>query len=140
MEPLTVLLLADTTVLAVVSIVAIFALCFFGLGVAMLSILRRSDAAPSFAAQPQLAATRIAISPQEARAARTLGRSPVHRAVEIDVPTPHVDAFVSALRGQGWVVHETGVVVATDEDEEGLTTVSIELPVMRRHSSGEEIH
>lgn len=137
-ESPTVLLLADTTVLAVVSVVAIFALCFVSLAVAMIVLGRgRGDSAPVPAPWP---GPRHFAPAHEPRPMRGAARSPMHRSVEIDVPTPHVDAFVAALRGQGWVVHETGVVVATDEDEEGLTTVSIELPVLRRESSGEEIH
>lgn len=132
------LLLADTTVLAVVSVVAIFALCFVALAVAMV-VLVRNRAEPVPAAAP-LPISRLPFPVSEPRQARVTAKGPLHRSVEVDVPTPHVDAFVGALRAQGWVVHETGVVVATDEDEEGLTTVAIELPVLRRESSGEEIH
>lgn len=76
-------------------------------------------------------------TPVRAPVARSAASGPT---LEIDVPTKHVDEFMSALRASGWRVHETGEVVATDEHEEGLTTVLVDVPqAPNRAATGEEI-
>lgn len=128
----SVLLLADATVLAVIVITAVFALTVVALGLGALVLLARG---PEANTAPRRA---NAETPHSLAIRASAGRSaPGLRGVEIDVPTKHVDRVISALRASGWSVRETGEVVATDEDEEGLTTISVDLPPLR--GSGEEI-
>jgi hypothetical protein len=131
----TVLLLSEATVLAIVALAAIVVVALVVLAVVVL-------AGPQ-AHRPVAVGTAPSIHVREP-VPRSLASVPVRagsRSLEIDVPTQHVDEFMSALRSAGWNVHETGDVVATDEDEEGLTTILVDLPKMSRsqHAGGEEI-
>lgn len=46
---------------------------------------------------------------------------------ELDVPTQAVDDIIAALQGAGFDVRDTGLTVDTDEGEETLTTVAMDL-------------
>lgn len=127
-----VLLLAESTLLAIVVVTALFALALVVLGLATIVLLARApERKAPIHHEATAALPSLSIRPSGLRSTSGL------RGVEIDVPTRHVDHVISALRASGWTVRETGEVVATDEDEEGLTTISVDLPVKR--GSGEEI-
>lgn len=49
--------------------------------------------------------------------------------LEIDVPTRHADKVLGALRNAGWHALDTGATVATDEGEEELTTLRVDIPI-----------
>ncbi|HEX9817262.1 MAG TPA: hypothetical protein VGB18_09805 [Candidatus Thermoplasmatota archaeon] len=140
----TVLLLDEGTALAFVGIVAIVAVCLLSVGLVVLAIvaLRRRD--PSYPVAPSIAtAAPLPIPSPQLRAGGSRKKPPASRIknVEIDVPTRHADAIIHALQASGWFVRDTGEVVATDEDEEGLTTISVDVPGgnVFRPSSGEEV-
>ena len=120
-------------VLALVGIVALVVLCVLALvfvGVFLVVRPRSEIAAPNL----PVGAPRREPTFSRPRSARAL------RGVEIDVPTRHADAIMLALQESGWAVKETGEVVATDEDEEGLTTLAVDVPSSGRPASGEEVH
>jgi hypothetical protein len=132
----TVLLLSDATLVAVVALVAIV---IVSLVVLALMFLRPqlSHAAPVATPAAMVLPSPQPHAPMRAPVARSVAGG---RTLEIDVPTKHVDEFMSALRASGWRVHETGEVVATDDDEEGLTTVLVDVPMpSNRAATGEEI-
>lgn len=134
-----ILLLSEATLLAVIALVAIVVVALVVLAALVLvpRITASANATTAAAPVPVPIPAPSGVVPRLS-AARPL---PGGRSVEIDVPTRHVDEFVHALRASGWLVHETGEVVATDEDEEGLTTVLVDLPhAPQRTPSGEEIH
>jgi hypothetical protein len=136
----TVLLLADSTLVAVVALVALVMVSIVVLGLAFLRPTSQT-AAPVPAQVAPLPAPNPQPQPAQPTSRAHIAR-PVAggRTLEIDVPTQHVDEFMSALRASGWRVHETGEVVATDDDEEGLTTVLVDVPqTSNRTATGEEI-
>jgi hypothetical protein len=49
------------------------------------------------------------------------------RAIQMDVPTQDVDHVLAAFRTAGLDAHDTGVTVDTDEGEETLTTIGLDL-------------
>ena len=61
---------------------------------------------------------------------RSTGVATSRRLTEIDVPTRHVDRFVRGLNRLGVEVAETGETVDTDEGEETLTTVRLDLETL----------
>lgn len=140
-----VLLLDEGTALAFVGIIAILAVCLLSLALVALVFLawRRNEqphAAPLTSAVP--APVAVPGSTRRASLARNRPGDSHIENVEIDVPTRHADAIIHALQSSGWLVRETGDVVATDDDEEGLTTISVDVPSPTqgsRPSTGEEI-
>lgn len=146
MQP-TVLLLDEGTALALIGVVAILAVCLLTIAIVALAFvaLRRRDppySVPLSTAKAASAAP-ITIPTPTLRAGGSRKKPPASRIknVEIDVPTRHADAIIHALQASGWFVRDTGEVVATDEDEEGLTTISVDVPggTFTRPSSGEEV-
>lgn len=152
----TVLLLEEGTALAFVGVIAIVAVCLLGLVlVALVFAFQRRELPaarePSSAIAPLATSVQVqppsALGPPTRSARMPRGRSAAIAAlqnVEIDVPTRYADAFIHALQASGWVVRDTGQVVATDEDEEALTTLSVDIPAdaatnMNPPSSAEEI-
>ncbi|MBI2076989.1 MAG: hypothetical protein HYT80_01270 [Euryarchaeota archaeon] len=120
---LPILLLSDAV--ALVAIVAVFGLSLVFVVIAALFLQANRSSAPAPGAptplpMPAPAIVKAVRSPR----AGTENRQPI----EIDVPTKHVDAVIGALQAAGWNVEETGEVVATDDDEEALTTLSVKLP------------
>ncbi len=144
MQP-TVLLLDEGTALALIGVVAILAVCLLTIAIVALAFvaLRRRD--QPYAVPPSTAASPapVPVPAPTLRAGGGRKQPPASRIknVEIDVPTRHADAIIHALQASGWFVRDTGGVVATDEDEEGLTTISVDVPGGRfaRPSSGEEV-
>jgi len=133
---LPVLLLSDAV--ALVAIVALFGLTLVFIVVAGIFLQANRAAAPPSSAQPPIpvpAHVKVTRGPRA-------GTRHLHP-IEIDVPTKHVDDVIGALQAAGWMVQETGEVVATDDDEEALTTLSVQVPVQpsspRALGTGEEI-
>lgn len=54
------------------------------------------------------------------------------RGIELDVPTEHVDDVLRAFRQVGFEARDTGVTVDTDEGEETLTTLLLEMTSLTR--------
>ncbi len=54
------------------------------------------------------------------------------RAAELDVPTQDVDSILTALQTAGFDVRDTGLTVDTDEGEETLTTIELDLETMAK--------
>jgi hypothetical protein len=141
----TVLLLDEGTALAFVGVVAIVAVCLVALALVAIVFVawNRSERHAAAAAPSSAAPTPVTFHLPRATAVRTRGSAAVKN-VEIDVPTRHADAIIHALQASGWSVRDTGEVVATDDDEEGLTTISVDVPSdaptsVSRPGSGEEI-
>jgi hypothetical protein len=136
----SILLLEDGSALAIVGIVAILVVCVLALAlvaVVFLVVGRRERQSVVAQASP----VQVAPATPRRESAPRARVAPQVRGVEIDVPTRHADAIIHALRDAGWNVAETGEVVATDEDEEGLTTIAVDLPAGgARPASGEEVH
>lgn len=66
---------------------------------------------------------------------------PAGEGVEMDVPTEHVDDVLRAFRKVGFEARDTGLTVDTDEGEETLTTLRLDLASMTKrnqdlHSDG----
>lgn len=131
-----VLLLSDAVTL--VGIVAVFALALVFMVGALVFVQVQKVPAPAATAPAPFA------WPAGLKAVRAPRKGAhYHPPIEIDVPTKHVDAVIGALDAAGWRVQETGEVVATDEDEEALTTLLVEMPATPHPSAavgtGEEI-
>lgn len=60
--------------------------------------------------------------------------------VEMDVPTEHVDDVLKAFRKVGFAARDTGLTVDTDEGEETLTTLRLDLSSMTKqiHEPGSD--
>ncbi|MHB8585648.1 MAG: bactofilin family protein [Thermoplasmatota archaeon] len=53
-------------------------------------------------------------------------RAALH-SIKIDVPTPYVDALIQRFHSVGWPAHDTGRTVTTDEGDEWLSTLQVDL-------------
>lgn len=128
--------------LGIIAVVAVVSLAITIVGLVFAAPYRKAFATGAMAAAPVRHAAPAPLFPAGfgAQVARTRRPGSGLRGVEIDVPTRHVDAIIGALKEAGWSVRETGEVVATDDDEEALTTLAVDVPKrFDRPSTGEEV-
>jgi hypothetical protein len=61
------------------------------------------------------------------------------RVAEVDVPTQDVDRILKAFQGVGFRAQETGLTVDTDEGEETLTTIELDLDSLDGGPTGGDV-
>jgi Na+-transporting methylmalonyl-CoA/oxaloacetate decarboxylase gamma subunit len=141
----TVLLLEEGTALAFLGVIAIVVIAVLALAIVALlfGTMQHRQEAPAPQPRPAAASEPLPVALPRAMTVRRRPSTSIQN-VEIDVPTRHADSIIQALQAAGWSVRDTGGVVATDEDEEGLTTISVDVPAdvpaaPSRVGTGEEI-